>query len=863
MAATPYVLPRETRESAVGAGNGTVGPYAPSLYKVFDTVDVKVFAKALGETMFSDVTAGCTIAKVNPANAYDYFTVTFGAAVPATTAWYHQARRVAERSVAVTKGGTLDSNQLEKELSKQATVESEVRRDLDRAVSVAPGTDPIVIIPGAQGEVPKFDAGGNLVSSGENVETIEGATAAAIAARDAARKWATEAENVGVNDGVNPPGFSAFNWARKAFTSAVAAAASAATIALPVILPNTMLIAKADASGYDAKPSPDVRTFLGTAPNIRLKANLKALDTTKETAAFYDSSIWLFTAGDYTARIALDTQEGIYMKADAVGANAGAWVRQFQGPLRAAWFGAVGDGVTNDRPAIQVAENVRASLAGELRFSSLTYQIDATNISVNRAAGGTWTGEGQAMLRASANNTFLCVLGSAVVGTTNKPFRVTGLHFHGGGFTGVRGVHETSPFGTTIENCTFTQMAYCASFIGNSVLATQTGWLQISNVRQYGGGSWAFYGFDNTTYLFHVEMNNIHQVGTGSAANWENAFWIEGRRCVGLSINNCWSGSLDGGADGLLMRGDCQGVFVTNSTFVWPKVGINSLTWTDTLKPAYVYMSNVGVDQHTTSGAEIEGRTWFITNANFANGSVRTNTGQACLLKSTCTDMAMQNALFAYDQKSGLVVQNGAKKIRVGNFTAENNNVVAGANYEVDLGASPFVDVALFGRNVIGAAGVNATGQRVVNGITSPAVSKSNSAASTTAVTTQEDLKTYTIPASTLKVGQKLRLRAFGTTAANANTKTIRLWFGGNSIADHTGAWNAIPWVMTAEIEITAANTQWFSSMCVPSANSPTSRQGSLAVVDTAAIIVKATGQNGTASAGDITCNGFEVTIVD
>jgi len=133
MTATPYPLPRETRESTILVGNGTVGPYAASLYKIFDTADVKVFAKALGETVYSDVTAGCTIAKVNPAAAYDYFTVTFGAAVPATTDWYHQARRTAERSVAVTRGGTLDSNQLEKELSKQATVESEVRRDLDRS----------------------------------------------------------------------------------------------------------------------------------------------------------------------------------------------------------------------------------------------------------------------------------------------------------------------------------------------------------------------------------------------------------------------------------------------------------------------------------------------------------------------------------------------------------------------------------------------------------------------------------------------------------------------------------------------------------------------------------------------------------
>ncbi|TRD03794.1 hypothetical protein FJV76_14245 [Mesorhizobium sp. WSM4303] len=525
-------------------------------------------------------------------------------------------------------------------------------------------------------------------------------------------------------------------------------------------------------------------------------------------------------------------------------------------------FGAVGDGVTNDTTAIQAAETYRASVGGELIFPPGTYQINATNISVNRAAGGAWRGFGQAMLRASANNTILCSLSGAVAGLTNIPFRITGLHFHGGGFTGVRAVNETSPFGTNIDNCTFTQMSFCAAFIGPNS-ATQMGWIQIHDVRQYGGGSWAFYGFDDTRYLFHIEMNNIHQVGTGSAANWENAFWIEGRRAVGLSINNCWTGSLDGGAVGLLLRGDCQGVFVTNATFVWATIGIQAITWTDTLKPSYVYMSNIGVDQHSTSGAEIEGRTWFITNCNFANGYVRTNTGSACLIKSTCTDISIVNALFAYDQKSGLVVQNGAVKIRVSDFTAENNNQVAGANYEVDLGASPYTDVRLGGLNVIGAAGVNATAQRVVNGITSKEVSRNTGSASTTAVTTQEDLMTYTIPANVLKVGQKVRLTSWGTTAANANTKTVRIYFGGNSVIDHSGAWNAIPWRLEAYLYITGASAQEYSSVGWPTANVQTVRQGTLTVTDTATIIVKCTGQNGTASAGDITCQGFTVEIID
>ncbi|TIL53770.1 SGNH/GDSL hydrolase family protein [Mesorhizobium sp.] len=192
MSVTPYPLPRETRESAILVGNGTVGPYGPSLYKIFDILDVAVFARAAGENVFSDVTDQVTVTKTTDAD-YDTFSVTFDAAIPASTEWYHQARRVAERAVAVTRAGTIDSNQLEKELSKQATTQSEMRRDVDRAYAAQPGSSPGFVIPGAAGELMTSDAAGNLVGSGENVTTIIGSTAAAQAAVVAAEAHADDA----------------------------------------------------------------------------------------------------------------------------------------------------------------------------------------------------------------------------------------------------------------------------------------------------------------------------------------------------------------------------------------------------------------------------------------------------------------------------------------------------------------------------------------------------------------------------------------------------------------------------------------------------------------------------------------------
>jgi hypothetical protein len=161
MAITPYPLPRETRESAILVGNGTVGPYGPSTFKVFDTIDVIVLAKAAGEDFFSDVTSVATVDKT-AGLAFDTFSILFDDAVPPTTQFYYAARRIAERTAAVTRAGSIDSNQLEKELSKQATVLSELRRDIDNGLQLPPGTGGMDFPPASAGKLIGWAADGQL-----------------------------------------------------------------------------------------------------------------------------------------------------------------------------------------------------------------------------------------------------------------------------------------------------------------------------------------------------------------------------------------------------------------------------------------------------------------------------------------------------------------------------------------------------------------------------------------------------------------------------------------------------------------------------------------------------------------------------
>lgn len=107
---------------------------------------------------------------------------------------------------------------------------------VDAAIStLAPISADITTVAGVSGNVTTVATNiASVNSAAANMTDIIGApaaAAAAISARDAANKWATEAEDVPVNDGVNPSGYSAFHWAQKALgvvTGGIAAAIHAA-----------------------------------------------------------------------------------------------------------------------------------------------------------------------------------------------------------------------------------------------------------------------------------------------------------------------------------------------------------------------------------------------------------------------------------------------------------------------------------------------------------------------------------------------------------------------------------------------------------------------------------------------------------
>lgn len=86
-------------------------------------------------------------------------------------------------------------------------------------------------------------------------------------------------------------------------------------------------------------------------------AALKAVDTTTHQVALLTAAggggSFVWRAGDFSTQIAADPLNGVYVKADAIPATSGAWVRSGIMLLDPRWFGAVGDGVVDDTAAMQ------------------------------------------------------------------------------------------------------------------------------------------------------------------------------------------------------------------------------------------------------------------------------------------------------------------------------------------------------------------------------------------------------------------------------------------------------------------------------------------------------------------------------
>ena len=133
-------------------------------------------------------------------------------------------------------------------------------------------------------------------------------------------------------------------------------------------------------------------------------------------------------------------------------------------------------------------------------------------------------------------------------------------------------------------------------------------------------------------------------------------------------------------------------------------------------------------------------------------------------------------------------------------------------------------------------------------------------ATSTTAVTTEENLWTSILPANALDAdGRGVRITVHIQTAPNANTKTLRVYFGATQVAIMSGTYNNLAGRIVIEVLRTGAATQ--TATFAGNVSSIGLAAGNTAPTETlsGAVQLRMTGQNNVASAGDITLRGVVV----
>lgn len=208
--------------------------------------------------------------------------------------------------------------------------------------------------------------------------------------------------------------------------------------------------------------------------------------------------VFVWKAGNFSTQIAADTAEGVYIKANAVSAAAGAWVREGDWPTAGAdarWFGVVADGVTNCAAAINAALAIADTVMlppGSIAVGAvITLPRDNTHL---KGAGMFST----TLLSSTTNAEIIAI----PAGSTNR--RVTGLTGRKN-VTPVSGGWGLRTVGTS-ANCEFVDVQMRNCYQGFRLSACDVGFLRhclaqenvldgffLTNESGYGPCQWGFH----------------------------------------------------------------------------------------------------------------------------------------------------------------------------------------------------------------------------------------------------------------------------------------------------------------------------------------------------------------------------------
>jgi len=143
---------------------------------------------------------------------------------------------------------------------------------------------------------------------------------------------------------------------------------------------------------------------------------------------------------------------------EATGVVDGRWIRNYSGAVNVKWFGAVGDGVTDDTVAIQNAIDSLGTSGGELYIPKGTYKV--TNIVISNIKTVSLRGTGATtILFAGATDSWGLTVESA---GTFGIVRISDIDFTGvEGTVNVNGIHSRLINNSEFRNLTFKWLKTC------------------------------------------------------------------------------------------------------------------------------------------------------------------------------------------------------------------------------------------------------------------------------------------------------------------------------------------------------------------------------------------------------------------
>jgi hypothetical protein len=522
-------------------------------------------------------------------------------------------------------------------------------------------------------------------------------------------------------------------------------------------------------------------------------------------------------------------------------------------------YGAVGDGVANDSSVIQAAIN--DNYGGALYVPPGIYKASGITLNTNGQISVLGAGRRLSVFKpASASASVFSWDGN----NTYTPRVFQGIGFHNIDLlSDVKCFDITNQRGFALRDAWFKNASSGTDNNFTGILIDKGQDITLSDILQEGTVSYEFVATGSTleapVWTKDVHIFNLNHM---SSANTFTKPWFKFSRVVNSFLTHINTEGLTGMDTAFYLEDDCQGVWFNQVIAPWPLngfefVGVTFPGTSTILYPLYTHLVNVSIDQFAESAIKGDTQHLHIDNGIFWGGHGRSNTGAAIDLGAHCDNIRISNSNIGQNDRDGLKINSAATNIYVVNTRIKDNALVSGYDVAMPSGATTLSP--RFKNCDIGTTDI--PGSLLVNGETKLSY-LTTTQASTTATTNPEDLATYTLKANAFKAGQKIRVKAFGTFAANTNTKTLRLWFGSASLGGAGGAFNNAHWTIEAEIIYVGSASQKTIRIGFVTGNNQSVSYLATSQNTAADIVIKIQGQNGTASAGDIVFEGMSIEIV-